>query len=579
MQVMIEASTPRVEAQKAYRIALEDENELHHQRLQWSIKVQNNNQVRNFIATKILQLRHLATVQSDVEGFAQQHNRKETKPIWDKMAAYQGECFATGIEEATQLDQERERLEKDGQLLEQQAIRCNQNVSNRKSKWENSAWNHTLASLRLTKAESWLYKSMEQVLLLERKRQKDTECQIILYVNGLESDKESKVEFADGHLIQSAILRLEVQKQARLDQLAYNRMRLLERLLRQENELLEMAKEEARRKDHYNTTTKLRCEFIDNTHSAVQNLGLKVATKPKIQEVYAHLKSSLTTLGNKSWLDYMEQTAAFAENHWDVQHRLNCVEAISLLYDQAKILYQQEHERYSILCSKQAETLATPSTINDSNYVPLDTVHLMLYLNAKGSGHWARQVNMKRTGLHEAMHLKKSDMNEWAKVDKDCNEYTMARKAYIAAENDLVFNRFEIKLADSKSSEGATQCQQYVLSTINDKKSVFLKYHPDPKNFDCDAMISWSTSQIIYVDMQNQLQIQLRQVALGFDLREFSLNWNERLLGGDLNYDDIVAIYGCPKRLERLQENYSYVVLAAAVAKYSKRWICLLNTL
>ncbi|EQC36170.1 hypothetical protein SDRG_06283 [Saprolegnia diclina VS20] len=454
---VVAVTAPRVEAEKAYRAALESEGCCRHQLRRLQYQEDENAHVRQHLALTMLQLRHLAAVESDLEAFARQENLKETKPIWDALAAFQAECFADGFAKATVWDTERVALASDRDLLTSQLARCAQNVDVRRHEWEAATWAHLRGCVALTKVQHWLYSALEAIVGLERKRQKDIECHVVLFVNGVVTEKDAKVEFADSHLIQATMLRLEVQKQARLHCVASNRARLLARLLRNETDLLHMTRDEALRKDALTKTMKTRCEFVDATLARVRS---KRSTRRLA--AYTRLETSLTGASSKSWVECMDQTAAFATDHWLVQHRRNTVEAATLLLEAAEAACGREEATYEALRQKQADAIAAPYTTS-APYSPLDTVHLMLYLNAKASMGWARDVNMLRTELHETMHLKRMDLNEWAKVDPLSDEFATARAHYIAAENDLVLNRFEIKCADAQAILGPSQCQQYVL--------------------------------------------------------------------------------------------------------------------
>ncbi|OQR87569.1 hypothetical protein ACHHYP_08470 [Achlya hypogyna] len=570
---VVAATPPRADAEKALRAALEDEGTCRHQLRRLKYRVDENAHVRRHFALTMLQLRHLATVESDVEAYARQHNLKETKPVWDELAAYQAECFAEGFSRATAWDDERVALEHDAQLLEAQHARSLAAVASRRSAWKASVWAHTVACVALSKTQSFLYKALETVVGLERKRQKDIESQIVLYVNGAVTDKEARVEFADSHLIQATMLRLEVQKQARLYQLAFNRARLLERMLRQETDLLSMTRDEAARKDLLTAAMKHRCEFVDATTGRLRSLGRRVAKKPKLQALYAALEGHLVAATTKCWREYREQTAAFAQDHWLVQHRRNAVDAVESLLEAAQSACARELALYDALVAKQAEAIKAPYT-TPVPYQPLDTVHLMLFLNAKASAAWARTANMQRTGLHESMHLRRLDATEWLKVDPRCKECAAARLAYIHAENDLVLNRFEIKCADAQAVQGPTQCHQYVLTTMDNKQTVFLQHHPDPAHVDCAALGSWSASRALCVDVYAGRQKQLRDAALGYDLREMNFDCHERLLGGDVPRADVDHFYGPPVRLEteRHRANRIAFCRAAVVARCVKRW-------
>ncbi|KDO23046.1 hypothetical protein SPRG_11893 [Saprolegnia parasitica CBS 223.65] len=489
---VVAVTTPRVDAEKAYRAALESEGSCRHQLRRLQYQEDANAHVGQHLVLAMRQLRHLAAVESDLEAYARQENLKDTKPIWDALAAFQAECFADGFAKATASDTERVALASDRDLLTSQLARCAHNAALRRHDWESATWAHLRGCIALTKAQHWLYSALEAIVHLERKRQKDIECHVALFVNGVVTEKDVTVEFADSHLIQATMLRLEVQKQARLHCVASNRARLLARLLRQESDLLHMTQDEAVRKEALAAVMKARCAFLDTTLA-------RVTSKRSARRLaaYTHLETTLAAASSKSWVEYMDQTAAFATDHWLVQHRCNTVEAATWLLEAAEAACGREEAAYEAVRQKQADAIAAPY-MTSAPYSSLDTVHLMLYLNAKASMTWARDVNMLRAELHEAMHLKRMDLNEWAKVDPLSEEYASARAHYIAAENNLVLNRFEIKCADAQAISGPSQCQQYVLSSIENKQAVFLLHHPDPDGVDCDAMqASWTASRTL----------------------------------------------------------------------------------
>ncbi|RLO10710.1 hypothetical protein DYB28_002288, partial [Aphanomyces astaci] len=101
-----------------------------------------------------------------------------------------------------------------------------------------------------------------------------------------------------------------------------------------------------------------------------------------------------------------------------VQHRKNVVLAVQSLLTAAIDAHDGNKATLDDLVRTQLAMVdgigSNPELIAPKR--PMDAMHLMLFLNASASATWARQVNLKRTVLQEAMYIKRTDKLEWFKL-------------------------------------------------------------------------------------------------------------------------------------------------------------------
>ncbi|KAF0682797.1 Aste57867_25096 [Aphanomyces stellatus] len=559
---------PRHDSERLYRAAMDDLAACQHRLRCWHDTQRRTAQVAAAMHAGMLHLREILTLQTKVEATARQHNLKATKTLWDALATYQSECFASAFEAATSVEQQLERLAADGNLLDAQLERCAAAVDAKRAAWLAALWTHLRVSGTVQKWHNGLYTLLHTIVALECKRQKTLQRDLDAATGVVELSAD---EFVDSFLIRSSIFRLERQKQARLVQLSGNHVRLLERLLRHESERLTMTVEEAARKQRLNDLLAHRCRFLDATHA--QTAALET---PKTHHVFGLLLRRLKDGSDAGWQRFTVQTAAFAEENWMVQHRKNVVLALDDLLVDAQATHAADNESMAQMQDEQdamaadIESSWTPSAMPK----PLDAVHLMLLLNARASATWARHVNVQRTVLHETMYMKRADKLEWFKIDPLAPEFATARVGYLGAEGDLICNRLEIKRADADAELAKDRCQQYMLTTMDDKAPVFAAFNPDPTLFDVAVIGQWTAAISLCVTRRRHVELLLRRETLTHDLRELNLNCHEYLLGGDLKSKDLVKIYGRPKRIssDAFADRLRFFVLAVGAAKYIKRF-------
>ncbi|ETV98703.1 hypothetical protein H310_08799 [Aphanomyces invadans] len=566
-----EMSGPRLDSERAFRAAKDDLSLCRHKLRCFDEEQARNSQVQVALRESMLHLREILATQSHVESVARQANLKQTKRLWDELLAFQSTCFASAFEDASQLEAQMDRMVVERALLSSHVDRAEDLVTAKEAAWKSALWAHLCATIRVQKWQTSLYSLLHVVVELETKRQRALDLDLYVHADAVKGDA---TQFVDSALIESSMLRLELQKQSRLTQYSFNRVRVLERLARQETELLQICLDEAARKTRLNNALVDRCRFLDRTLAQLRAMAAG-STAHTADKVYRALDQVMHTALDASWRRCHIQTAAFAEENWLVQHRKNVVLALESMLATAVESHNENKATLAILQRAQADQVAACALAPSPDVKPLDATHLMLILNARASATWSRQANLKRTILHEAMHLKRADKLEWFKVDPQCPEYAAARVAYLAAEGDLIANRVEIQRADHDAGESHRQCQQYVLASAVDKVATFATLNPDPALFDVRAMQTWGRFPSLCADARGALELQLRRVALSWDLRAPNVDCHEAIWGGDLKSKDVVHIYGRPHRFttDAFAARVRAVVAAISTAKYIRRFL------
>ncbi|RHY37764.1 hypothetical protein DYB38_008304, partial [Aphanomyces astaci] len=252
-------------------------------------------------------LHSILTTHTKVESVARLASLKTTKYLWDQLATYQSESFASVFEDASELESQVEQFSREQELLTVQVERAEGLVGAKEAAWKAAVWVHMGASVRVQRWQSSLHAVLHLVLDLETKRQRALELDLHLHA-GVADDLHQNggtipapiiadVLVVDSTLIESSMLRLELQKQTRLTQRSANRVRVLERMCRQETELLQ----------------------------SYPPSDIPVAN------AFRTLHEHMHTASDASWRRCHAQAAAFAEENWLVQHRKNVVLAVQSL--------------------------------------------------------------------------------------------------------------------------------------------------------------------------------------------------------------------------------------------------------
>ncbi|KAH9097840.1 hypothetical protein Ae201684P_001314 [Aphanomyces euteiches] len=542
MEKLLQAAGPHHETSRAYRAALEDHSTCLHKLRCW-----HEQDVRHTTAA--------AAVRE-----ARQHNLKETKWLWDNLAHYQSESFDTWFRKASQLELLMERMAEDGVLLQSQVERSTSNVIAKQGEWKAAEWIYRTYCVSALKWQKTLHELVETTVGLEIKRQRAIEVELDIHAGVAELKESDSSQFVDSDLIQSSMLRLEMQKQSRLAIQSFNRVRVLERLRRYEGELLQVCIDESQRKTKVHAAMIQHCHMLETTSIQMAKL-VKSGTNPTFDKL-SHLLHKFSKLSTQN---VHEQVSAFAKDNWLVQHRQKVLRAIDVLREEASIIHEQNKTTQAQLVATHEALLKQVESCQllSSAHKTLDAVHLMLFLNSRASATLARQVNLKKTALHEAVYMKRAEMIEWFKVDPQCAEYESARVGYIGAECDLIFNRWEIQRVDAEAEASHVRCQQYILRPES-RGSIF---NPNPELFDIAAITKWTASDSICINRRLEVAKQLRREAMSHDLRE--LDVEESIFGGDLAFKDVVKIYG--RDIE--PSSRDKFVRVVQVAKYAKRFV------
>ncbi|ETV77950.1 hypothetical protein, variant 2 [Aphanomyces astaci] len=589
-----ETSGPRQDAERSFRSAKEDLASCRHKLRCCFEAHRRSHDMQLAIRDSMLHLRQILTTHTKVESVARLASLKTTKYLWDQLATYQSESFASVFEDASELESQMEQMSREQELLTVQVERAEGLVGAKEAAWKAAVWVHMGASVRVQRWQSSLHAVLHLVLDLETKRQRALELDLHLHA-GVADDLHQNggtipapiiadVLVVDSTLIESSMLRLELQKQTRLTQRSANRVRVLERMCRQETELLQIGQEEAIRKTKLNDLLVHRCRFLDRVLTQLNQVRKSYPPSDiPVANAFRTLHEHMHTASDASWRRCHAQAAAFAEENWLVQHRKNVVLAVQSLLTAAIDAHDGNKATLDDLVRTQLAMVdgigSNPEQLAPKR--PMDAMHLMLFLNASASATWARQVNLKRTVLQEAMYIKRTDKLEWFKVDPNCPEYVAARAAYFAAEGDLIVNRLDIKRADADADYSHQQCQQYILtrnadSVINHSAvHSFGSVNPAPALFDIPLMQLWGAFDSITIHKRVELERQLRHLALSVDLRAADVDVHEAILGGDLKSKDVAEVYGRPKRLAggQFASLMASFVSAVRTAKFIRRLI------
>ncbi|RQM29890.1 hypothetical protein B5M09_000947 [Aphanomyces astaci] len=514
-----ETSGPRQDAERSFRSAKEDLASCRHKLRCCFEAHRRSHDMQLAIRDSMLHLRQILTTHTKVESVARLASLKTTKYLWDQLATYQSESFASVFEDASELESQMEQMSREQELLTVQVERAEGLVGAKEAAWKAAVWVHMGASVRVQRWQSSLHAVLHLVLDLETKRQRALELDLHLHA-GVADDLHQNggtipapiiadVLVVDSTLIESSMLRLELQKQTRLTQRSANRVRVLERMCRQETELLQ----------------------------SYPPSDIPVAN------AFRTLHEHMHTASDASWRRCHAQAAAFAEENWLVQHRKNVVLAVQSLLTAAIDAHDGNKATLDDLVRTQLAMVdgigSNPEQLAPKR--PMDAMHLMLFLNASASATWARQVNLKRTVLQEAMYIKRTDKLEWFKVDPNCPEYV--------ANADSVINH----------------------SAVHSFGSV----NPAPALFDIPLMQLWGAFDSITIHKRVELERQLRHLALSVDLRAADVDVHEAILGGDLKSKDVAEVYGRPKRLAggQFASLMASFVSAVRTAKFIRRLI------
>ncbi|KAH9155867.1 hypothetical protein AeRB84_002192 [Aphanomyces euteiches] len=560
MEKLLQAAGPHHETSRAYRAALEDHSTCLHKLRCWHEQDVRHTTAAAAVREGLLYLRDMHTLQTELGAIARQHNLKETKWLWDNLAHYQSESFDTWFRKASQLELLMERMAEDGVLLQSQVERSTSNVIAKQGEWKAAEWIYRTYCVSALKWQKTLHELVETTVGLEIKRQRAIEVELDIHAGVAELKESDSSQFVDSDLIQSSMLRLEMQKQSRLAIQSFNRVRVLERLRRYEGELLQVCIDESQRKTKVHAAMIQHCHMLETTSIQMAKL-VKSGTNPTFDKL-SHLLHKFSKLSTQN---VHEQVSAFAKDNWLVQHRQKVLRAIDVLREEASIIHEQNKTTQAQLVATHEALLKQVESCQllSSAHKTLDAVHLMLFLNSRASATLARQVNLKKTALHEAVYMKRAEMIEWFKVDPQCAEYESARVGYIGAECDLIFNRWEIQRVDAEAEASHVRCQQYILRPES-RGSIF---NPNPELFDIAAITKWTASDSICINRRLEVAKQLRREAMSHDLRE--LDVEESIFGGDLAFKDVVKIYG--RDIE--PSSRDKFVRVVQVAKYAKRFV------
>ncbi|RHY30125.1 hypothetical protein DYB32_004589 [Aphanomyces invadans] len=520
-----EMSGPRLDSERAFRAAKDDLSLCRHKLRCFDEEQARNSQVQVALRESMLHLREILATQSHVESVARQANLKQTKRLWDELLAFQSTCFASAFEDASQLEAQMDRMVVERALLSSHVDRAEDLVTAKEAAWKSALWAHLCATIRVQKWQTSLYSLLHVVVELETKRQRALDLDLYVHADAVKGDA---TQFVDSALIESSMLRLELQKQSRLTQYSFNRVRT--------HEMVQICLDEAARKTRLNNALVDRCRFLDRTLAQLRAMAAG-STAHTADKVYRALDQVMHTALDASWRRCHIQTAAFAEENWLVQHRKNVVLALESMLATAVESHNENKATLAILQRAQADQVAACALAPSPDVKPLDATHLMLILNARASATWSRQANLKRTVLHEAMHLKRADKLEWFKVDPHHN-----------------------------------RCAQ---ASAVDKVATFATLNPDPALFDVRAMQTWGRFPSLCADARGALELQLRRVALSWDLRAPNVDCHEAIWGGDLKSKDVVHIYGRPHRFttDAFAARVRAVVAAISTAKYIRRFL------
>ncbi|RHZ03750.1 hypothetical protein DYB37_011134, partial [Aphanomyces astaci] len=245
-----ETSGPRQDAERSFRSAKEDLASCRHKLRCCFEAHRRSHDMQLAMRDSMLHLRQILTTHTKVESVARLASLKTTKPLWDQLATYQSESFANVFEHANELESQVEQFSREQELLTVQVERAEGLVGAKEAAWKAAVWVHMGASVRVQRWQSSLHAVLHLVLDLESKRQRALELDLHLHA-GVADDLHQNggtipapiiadVLVVDSTLIESSMLRLELQKQTRLTQRSANRVRVLERMCRQETELLQV---------------------------------------------------------------------------------------------------------------------------------------------------------------------------------------------------------------------------------------------------------------------------------------------------------------------------------------------------
>ena len=178
--------------------------------------------------------------------------------------------------------------------------------------------------------------------------------------------------------------------------------------------------DESHRKKNLHAAMIQHCHVLETTSIEMSKLA-----KSDISLVFDKLGHLLHKISKLSTQRVHEQVAAFAKDNWLVQHRQKVLRALDALLEEANVVHEQNKMTQAKLAATHEALLTQVDSCQllTTAHKPLDASHLMLFLNSRASATLARQVNLKKTALHEAVYMKRADKIEWFKVDPQCAEF------------------------------------------------------------------------------------------------------------------------------------------------------------
>ncbi|RLO12189.1 hypothetical protein DYB28_004623 [Aphanomyces astaci] len=176
-----ETSGPRHDAERSFRSAKENLASCRHKLRCCFEAHRRSHDMQLAMRDSMLHLRQILTTHTKVESVARLASLKTTKPLWDQLATYQSESFASVFEHANELESQVEQMSREQELLTVQVERAEGLVGAKEAAWKAAVWVHMGASVRVQRWQSSLHAVLHLVLDLESKRQRALELDLHLH--------------------------------------------------------------------------------------------------------------------------------------------------------------------------------------------------------------------------------------------------------------------------------------------------------------------------------------------------------------------------------------------------------------